>query len=66
MFIPGKNWWLEEIENGFVLIHSNHGRDVAARIDWDRESAPELREKLAAMIVELHELIQQPAIWIKT
>ena len=66
MFIPGEQWWLEEIKGGFVLIHSEHGRDVAARIDWDRESPEELREKVAAMIVELHELIQQPAIWIKS
>ena len=65
MTIPGEQWWLEEIENGYVLIHSDKGRDVAARIDWDRESRDELREKVAELISELRELIQQPTIWIK-
>jgi hypothetical protein len=71
MFIPGEQWWLEEIlaeeglTPGFILIHSDKGRDVACRIPpW--ESEDELRQKLAGMIVELRELIQQPTIWLKT
>jgi hypothetical protein len=60
MTISGEEqWWLEEIPGGFVLVHAAHGRDVACRIDC--QTSDELRERVAGLICELRELINDPA-----